>query len=87
MHSLFQLQLWVYEVLGLHPPETRHDDPERVERDLIKFIPRDRWTLWSHWLIFHGRRRCFARNPDCADCELLDICPTGKKRPSTVGTQ
>jgi endonuclease-3 len=69
---------------------TRHDDPEKVERDLMKLVPRERWTLWSHWLIFHGRRRCFARNPDCPDCELLDICPTGKKKTadgqrSTVG--
>ena len=59
---------------------TRHVDPEKVEKDLIKLIPRDRWTLWSHWLIFHGRRRCFARNPDCPRCELLDICPTGQKK-------
>jgi endonuclease-3 len=68
---------------------TRHLDPEKVEQDLMKLIPRDRWTLWSHWLIFHGRRRCRARNPDCPHCELLDICPTGLKkavdcRPSTV---
>ncbi len=62
---------------------TRHDDPEKVERDLMKLIPRERWTLWSHWLIFHGRRRCFARNPNCPNCELLDICPTGRKK--TVG--
>ncbi len=71
---------------------TRHADPEKVERDLMKLVPRNRWTLWSHWLIFHGRRRCFARNPDCLHCELLDICPTGKKkavdrRPSTVDGQ
>jgi endonuclease-3 len=68
---------------------TRHADPEKVEKDLMKLVPRDRWTLWSHWLIFHGRRRCRAQNPDCPHCELLDICPTGKKRavdrrPSTV---
>jgi len=58
---------------------TRHADPAKVERDLMKLVPRDRWTLWSHWLIFHGRRRCFARKPDCPNCELLDICPTGRK--------
>jgi endonuclease III len=59
---------------------TRQDDAEKVERDLMKLIPRERWTIWSHWLIFHGRRHCFARNPDCLDCELLDVCPTGKKK-------
>jgi endonuclease-3 len=58
---------------------TRHADPAKVERDLMKLVPRDRWTLWSHWLIFHGRRRCFARKPDCPNCELLNICPTGRK--------
>src|SRR5262249_798009 len=58
---------------------TGQTDPGKVERDLMKLIPRNRWTLWSHWLIFHGRRRCFARKPDCTHCELLDICPTGKK--------
>ena len=42
----------------------------------MKLVPREHWTLWSHWLIFHGRRRCFARNPDCPGCELHDICPT-----------
>ena len=55
---------------------TRHIEPEKVESDLMKLIPRDRWTLFSHWLIFHGRRRCFARNPDCAGCELRTFCPT-----------
>jgi endonuclease-3 len=59
---------------------TRHGDPAKVEKDLMKLVPRDRWTLWSHWLIFHGRRRCRAQNPDCPHCELLDICPTGQKR-------
>ncbi len=68
---------------------TRHGNPEKVELDLMKLVPRDRWTLWSHWLIFHGRRRCRARNPDCEHCELLDLCPTGQKkavdrRPSAV---
>jgi endonuclease-3 len=43
----------------------------------MKLFPRDQWTLLSHWLIWHGRRRCFARRPDCEHCELLDVCPTG----------
>ena len=57
---------------------TKHDDPEKIERDLMKFVPREHWTNWSHWLIWHGRRRCFARKPDCANCEILRLCPSGK---------
>jgi endonuclease-3 len=57
---------------------TRHTDPEKIERDLMKIIPREHWTNWSHWLIWHGRRRCFARSPDCANCEAFRLCPSGK---------
>jgi len=57
---------------------TKHDDPEKIERDLMKIIPREHWTNWSHWLIWHGRRRCFARKPDCANCEIFRLCPSGK---------
>ena len=55
---------------------TTFSDPIRIEQDLIKLFPRDSWTLLSHWLIFHGRRRCPARKPDCPNCELRDICPS-----------
>jgi len=55
---------------------TSFSDPVRIEQDLIKLFPRDSWTLLSHWLIFHGRRRCPARKPDCPNCELRDICPS-----------
>ena len=55
---------------------TKQTDPEKIERGLMKLIPREHWTLWSHWLIFHGRRRCTARSPDCHGCELHDLCPT-----------
>ena len=58
---------------------SRQTDPEKVEQDLMKIVPRDRWTLWSHWLIFHGRRRCKARNPDCPGCELRDLCPSADR--------
>lgn len=58
---------------------TTQTDPVQVERDLVRLFPRDHWTDLSHWLIFHGRRRCFARNPDCAACELADICPSAFK--------
>lgn len=57
---------------------TKHDDPEKIERDLMKLVPREHWTNWSHWLIWHGRRRCFARKPDCSQCEILRLCPSGK---------
>ena len=57
---------------------TRQSDPEKIERDLMKIIPREHWTNWSHWLIWHGRRRCFARKPDCANCEVFRLCPSGK---------
>ena len=55
---------------------TKFKDPVRIERDLIQLFPRDTWTNLSHWLIFHGRRRCAARKPDCPHCELRDICPS-----------
>ncbi len=54
-------------------------DPVKIERDLMKVVPRDSWTLWSHLLIWHGRRRCYARKPDCAHCEVAGICPSAGK--------
>lgn len=57
---------------------TKFSDPIRIEQDLIKLFPRDSWTLLSHWLIFHGRRCCAARKPDCPHCELRDICPSSQ---------
>jgi len=55
-------------------------DPVKIEQDLVKVVPQEAWTLWSHLLIWHGRRRCQARNPDCTRCELKTICPaTGQK--------
>lgn len=60
---------------------TRQQDPEKIEAELIKLVPRKEWTLWSHWLIWHGRRRCDARNPECAKCEVATLCPQiGVKR-------
>ena len=59
---------------------TTFSDPIRIEQDLIKLFPRDSWTLLSHWLIFHGRRRCVARKPDCPNCELRDICPSSQEK-------
>lgn len=57
---------------------TKFTDPIRIEQALIKLFPRSFWTDFSHCLIFHGRRRCPARKPDCAQCELNDICPSAK---------
>jgi len=50
-------------------------DPVKVEADLMRMVPPDRWTLFSHWLIWHGRRRCDARKPDCEGCEIRSDCP------------
>ena len=58
---------------------TKHKEPEKIEHDLMKLVPREHWTNWSHWLIWHGRRRCFARKPDCTQCEIFRLCPSGKK--------
>jgi len=57
---------------------SRNTDPEKIESDLMKLVPQDKWTDWSHWLIWHGRRRCFARKPDCSQCEIFRLCPSGK---------
>jgi len=64
----------VAQRLGL----TKQKDAEKIERDLIKLVPREHWTNWSHWLIWHGRRRCYARKPDCSQCEAFRLCPSGK---------
>src|SRR5213595_185629 len=56
---------------------TRNTDPEKIEQDLMKIVTKKNWTDWSHWLIWHGRRRCFARKPDCTQCEILRLCPSG----------
>jgi endonuclease III len=57
---------------------TKHKDAEKIELDLMKLVPREHWTDWSHWLIWHGRRRCYARKPDCSRCEVFGLCPSGK---------
>ncbi|MFN8572964.1 MAG: endonuclease III [Gemmatimonadaceae bacterium] len=61
-------------LLGL----TSETDPEKVEADLMQLAPRDTWTLFSHLLIWHGRRVCDARNPRCPECSLADICPSAR---------
>jgi endonuclease-3 len=54
---------------------TKEAAPEKIEQELMKLVPQEEWTMFSHWLIWHGRRRCSARNPDCADCEIKLLCP------------
>jgi endonuclease-3 len=54
---------------------TRHLDPVKVESALVRLIPKEDWTLVSHLLIAHGRKRCNARKPDCANCEARKLCP------------
>jgi endonuclease-3 len=58
---------------------SRQKDPERIEQELMQLVPRKLWTLFSHWLIWHGRRRCTARSPDCPNCELRNLCPSAGK--------
>ena len=60
---------------------SRQKDPEKIEPELMQRVPQAQWTLFSHWLIWHGRRRCGARQPDCAHCEIAAQCPrVGVKR-------
>jgi endonuclease-3 len=58
---------------------TKHDDPVKVEQDLMKIIPQSRWILFSHQIIHHGRALCVARKPKCAECNLNTICKSPDK--------
>ena len=58
---------------------TKQTDAEKIEQELMQLVPRDQWTLFSHWLIWHGRRRCVARKPDCPSCEIAKLCPSAGK--------
>ena len=57
---------------------TRNDDPVKIERDLQRVVPRTDWGRFPHLLIWHGRRICDARQPRCADCVLVDLCPAAR---------
>ncbi len=61
--------------LSLRLGITRHTAPEKIEQELMALVPKDERTLFSHLLIWHGRRRCYARNPDCPNCEVKKLCP------------
>jgi len=58
---------------------TKTTDAVKIERDLINLIPREDWRNFSNWLVWHGRRRCSARKPDCAGCEVQKLCPSAFK--------
>ena len=64
----------VSQRLGL----TRETDPVRIEQDLMRLFPSERWTMLAHLLIEHGRRICVARRPKCEECFLSDICPSSR---------
>jgi endonuclease III len=63
---------------------TRQDDPKKIEQDLMKVVPREKWTLFSHQIIWHGRTLCIARRPKCADCPIENLCHAADKTWSTV---
>jgi endonuclease-3 len=63
---------------------TENDDPKKIEEDLMRVIPRDRWIGFAHQLIWHGRKLCTARQPKCADCPLENLCHAADKTWSTV---
>ena len=57
---------------------TKQEDPVKIERDLQRLVPRGRWGLFPHLLIWHGRRVCIARAPRCEDCVVNDLCPSSR---------
>jgi endonuclease III len=63
---------------------TKNEEPQKIEQDLMKVIPRDKWILFAHQIILHGRALCIARNPKCADCPLENLCHAADKTWSTV---
>ncbi|HUA15033.1 MAG TPA: endonuclease III [Verrucomicrobiae bacterium] len=65
---------------------TTQNDPQKIEQDLMKVIPRDKWILFSHQIIWHGRTLCYARKPRCAECALEKLCHAEDKTWSTVET-
>jgi len=63
---------------------TKNTDPQKIERDLMRIIPRDKWIVFAHQIILHGRALCIARKPKCADCPLENLCHAADKTWSTV---
>ena len=65
---------------------TRQEDPVKVERDLIRLVPREYWNVFPHLLIWHGRRICIARAPRCEACVVNDLCPASRVDVGTVAS-
>jgi len=63
---------------------TTNTDPQKIEQDLMRIIPREKWILFAHQIIWHGRKLCIARKPKCVDCPLENICHAADKTWSTV---
>lgn len=63
---------------------TSQSDPQKIEQDLMRVIPREKWILFAHQIIWHGRKVCMARKPKCADCALENLCHAADKTWSTV---
>jgi len=63
---------------------TTNTDPQKIEQDLMRIIPREKWILFAHQIIWHGRKLCIARKPKCVDCPLKNICHAADKTWSTV---
>jgi endonuclease-3 len=63
---------------------TKNSDAPKIEQDLMRVIPREKWILFSHQIIWHGRKLCIARRPKCVDCALENVCHAGDKTWSTV---
>jgi endonuclease-3 len=63
---------------------TRHEDPVKIERDLIRLVPKTEWAVFPHLLIWHGRRVCDARRPHCECCVLAELCPASRIEVGTV---
>ena len=61
---------------------TRQEDPVKIERDLVRLVPRPDWGRFPHLLIWHGRRVCDARRPLCEECVLSDLCPSSRAVPT-----
>jgi endonuclease-3 len=66
---------------------TRQEDPVKIERDLIRLVPREYWNVFPHLLIWHGRRVCIARAPRCEACVINDFCPASRVEVGTVASQ
>jgi endonuclease III len=58
---------------------TKRDDPDKIEFELKAIVPEKDWTHWSHCMVFHGRRCCFARKPNCPHCPIRSLCPSADK--------